>query len=43
MTLIEVTEKKHIKAFLTLPVRLYKEEKNWIRPLDKDIEEIFNP
>ncbi len=43
MQLIEVTEKKHIKAFLQLPVRLYKEDPHWIRPLDKDIEEIFNP
>ncbi len=43
MTLIEVTEKKHIKEFLQLPVRLYKNEANWIRPLDKDIEEVFDP
>lgn len=43
MPLIEVTEKKHRRAFLALPVRLYKGEKNWIRPLDKDIEEVFDP
>jgi GNAT superfamily N-acetyltransferase len=35
-------EKKYIQAFLQLPVRLYKNEKNWIRPLDKDIEEVFD-
>lgn len=43
MKLIEVTEKKHIQEFLKLPVRLYKEEKDWIRPLNKDVEEIFDP
>lgn len=43
MKLIEVgKEKKYIREFLELPVRLYKNEKNWIRPLDKDIEEVFD-
>src|SRR5690606_4104502 len=26
-----------------LPVRLYKNDENWIRPLDKDIEKVFDP
>jgi hypothetical protein len=26
-----------------LPVRLYKNEPHWIRPLDKDIESVFDP
>lgn len=26
-----------------LPARIFKEEKNWIRPLDKDIEDVFDP
>ncbi len=43
MTLEEVKSKKSIQAFLRLPVKLYKNEKNWIRPLDKDIEEVFDP
>lgn len=43
MKLIEVKDKGHIREFLQLPVRLYKEEKNWIRPLDKDIEAVFDP
>jgi len=42
MSLIEVKSKADIKAFLELPVRLYKNEKNWIRPLDKDIEAVFD-
>ena len=43
MKLIEVNDKKTAKAFLMLPVRLYKKEKHWIRPLDKDIESVFDP
>lgn len=43
MEVIEVSTAPHRKEFLLLPVRLYKNEKNWIRPLDKDIEEVFNP
>ena len=30
------------KEFLQLPLKLYKNEKNWIRPLDADIESIFD-
>lgn len=43
MQIIEVKTKQHKKEFLQLPVRLYKNEKNWIRPLDKDIEAVFDP
>ena len=32
-----------IKEFHEFPARLYKKDKNYIRPLDKDIEEVFNP
>lgn len=39
----EVSSKKHRKEFLLFPVRLYTHEKNWIRPLDRDIEQVFNP
>lgn len=31
------------KQFLELPVAIYKNDPNWIRPLDKDIEEVFDP
>ena len=30
------------KEFLEFPARLFRNEKNYIRPLDKDIEEVFN-
>ena len=42
MNLVEVTHKKETKDFIMLPVRLYKNEKNWIRPLDKDINAVFD-
>ena len=43
MRLVEVTDDRTERAFITFPVRLYKEEENWIRPLDKDIKEVFDP
>jgi len=43
MKLLEVTSSAHQKEFYEMAVRLYKEEKNWIRPLDKDIEDLFHP
>jgi hypothetical protein len=42
MRLIEVNTPKLAREFLLLPVRLYKNEPNWIRPLDKDIEGVFD-
>ncbi|MBN1989061.1 MAG: hypothetical protein JW783_06695 [Bacteroidales bacterium] len=41
--LIEVSCKKSHNDFLELPVKLYKNEPNWIRPLNNDIEDVFNP
>lgn len=43
MQLVEVRTKAHQKEFVEMAVRLYREEKNWIRPLDKDIEDLFHP
>lgn len=43
MKLIEVNDKATEKAFIQLPVELYKNEKNYIRPLDKDIKAVFDP
>ena len=43
MQLIEVRSKAEEEAFIKLPVNLYKNEKNWIRPLDKDIQAVFDP
>lgn len=42
MRIIEVTTNKHIDEFLLLPVALYKNTPKWIRPLDKDIESVFD-
>lgn len=44
MTLIEVgTNPAHQKEFLQFPVRLYKNDPCWIRPLDADVEDVFDP
>lgn len=43
MKIIEVTSRQSVRDFLMLPVWLYKGEPYWIRPLDKDIEAIFDP
>jgi len=42
-TLIEVNNPQTKKEFLNLPIRLYQNVKNWVQPLDSDIEAIFNP
>lgn len=39
----EVHHENQKKEFLKFPVRLYQHDKNYIRPLDKDIEAIFDP
>lgn len=41
--LIEVTTKQSEQEFLRLPDRLYKDDPNWIKPLNKDIRDIFDP
>ncbi|MGI9542726.1 MAG: hypothetical protein ACR2MX_05665 [Cyclobacteriaceae bacterium] len=43
MQLVEVKDSKTVGEFLMLPVKLFRQEKNWIRPLDKDIEDVFDP
>lgn len=43
MKILEVTTPALAKEFLEMAPRLYKTEKNWIRPLDKDIEGLFHP
>ena len=42
MKIREVTTPQDIREFLSLPVRLYRNEPHWIRPLDKDIEAVFD-
>lgn len=39
----EVKTLQDIQEFLMLPVRLYRNTPQWIRPLDKDIENVFDP
>jgi hypothetical protein len=43
MKIHEVITPQQKKDFLMLPVHLYKNEASWIRPLDKDIESVFDP
>lgn len=43
MDLIEVNNKKLAKEFLDVPRFLYKNDENWICPLDNIIDSIFNP
>ncbi|SDC23031.1 hypothetical protein [Williamwhitmania taraxaci] len=42
-TLELIIDSKQVKEFLQLPVRLYKNEPNWVRPLDNEIEVVFDP
>jgi hypothetical protein len=42
MQIIPVTDKKTAEEFLTVAVKLNKNDPNWIRPLDKDINEVFD-
>lgn len=42
MQLQEVTNSDLAKQFLQVPVQLYQNDSNWIRPLNKDIEDVFN-
>jgi GNAT superfamily N-acetyltransferase len=43
MQLLEVAQDpRRIRQFLELPVRLYAQEPNWIRPWDHDIEAVFD-
>lgn len=41
-SLIEVTDEKTERQFLELPVCLYRDSENWIRPLDGDIRHVFD-
>jgi hypothetical protein len=42
MHLVEVTDAKGAKEFIAVNVRLNKGNRNYIRPLDKDINEVFD-
>jgi len=43
MVIAEVKSRSEARDFVELPVRLYKDTPHWIRPLDKDIESVFDP
>lgn len=43
MNIIEVSNKKHRKEFLDLAGIIYKNDSNYARPLDGEIEGIFDP
>jgi GNAT superfamily N-acetyltransferase len=43
MKIFEVRTEKEKKEFIKLPKRLYKDDPNWVCPLDTEIEGIFNP
>jgi hypothetical protein len=43
MKILAVESDDERKAFLKMPIVLYKNDKNYIRPLDKDIESVFDP
>lgn len=43
MQLLEVKSTRDSNRFITFPAILYKNEKAWIRPVDKEIENVFDP
>ncbi len=43
MKIKEVSSVSDQRAFLDLPIRLYQNTPQWIRPLDADIESVFDP
>ena len=43
MKVIPVISKRDRREFIVFPSQLYQDEENWIRPLDKDIEGVFDP
>lgn len=42
LQLIEVNDQATAAEFLRLPLSIYKDDPNWIRPLDKDILQVFD-
>jgi GNAT superfamily N-acetyltransferase len=43
MRIIEVNDAVSVRAFLNLPRFIYKDDPNWVCPLENDIEAVFNP
>jgi len=42
MKILEVNDKKNVKAFLDFPNELYKNDPNWVPHLRQDIEKVFD-
>lgn len=42
MQIIPVNDKATHQLFLSVPLIIYKNDQKWIRPLDKDVEEVFD-
>lgn len=43
MELVTVSNSKTKKQFLEVPIPIYKNDPNWVRPLDNDINAVFDP
>lgn len=43
MVVTEVKSRSDAREFIELPVRLYAQVPQWIRPLDSDVESVFDP
>ena len=43
MRMVSVTSRSDEKRFIRFAVTLYKNDPFWIRPLDADIEAVFDP
>ena len=42
MELVEVLNKSLVKTFLEVPLAIYKDDRNFIRPLDNDVTDVFD-
>lgn len=43
MHIVEVVSRRDSNQFISFPVSLYKNEKAWIRPIDKEVYRVFLP
>jgi hypothetical protein len=43
MQLFPVSDSASSKEFLKVPLIIYKDDPNFIRPLDKDVNDVFDP
>ena len=43
MKITEVRSPKDAQVFIQVAIEIYKNDPDWIRPLDKDIEDVFDP